>query len=194
MNFPPPLSESQLKLVAHFRTHGGEKHYAVARRQRWDALVPIIDQLTEKLLLAQRDAAAYQYLATGLHLAGTGYLTETQVDETVVLSEAQKADCRQLARLYDRQRPRLLPGEPPAPGQRITAKFKPDSFIGKAGSWHAGVVTTGIGADLFISIAGFSLNTLDDISQWVPCLDETEADVEIRQYWKRDRDNYPSTQ
>ena len=97
MDFPPPLSAAQRQLVAHFRTHGGEKHYAVARRQRWDALVPIIDQLTEKLLLAQRDAAAYQYLATCLHLSATGQLTEAQL-ESAPISPAQRADCLALLR------------------------------------------------------------------------------------------------
>jgi len=189
-----PLSEPQRKLVNHFRQHGSEKHYVVARRQRWDDLLPIIDDLVKKVLNFERESVAYQYLSSGLFLAGTGHITEAQLETSSALPVASRADCIQLARIYDRQRPRFMPDEPPAPGQRITAKFKPDSFIGKAGSWHTGVVTTGMGKDLFISIAGFSLNTLDDVLQWVPCLDETEQDVETRQYWEKPADNYPSAQ
>jgi len=100
MDFPPPLTDKQRGLVNYFRNNLQRPEFAVARRQQWHKLVPMIDKLTGKLLLAQRDAAAYQYLATGLHLSAAGHLTEEQIATASVLNNGQRQDCIQVARIY----------------------------------------------------------------------------------------------
>lgn len=183
MDHPSPLSESEQKLVRYFEQNLKRSEFAVARRQQWPNLLKMLEKCEDRIFQLTREKAAYQYLATAFQLVAGGFLREPGIVQSSMLSQAQKKDLFGVCAMHDRQRTRLLDKEPPAVGQRIMAKFKPDSYLGKYGSWHTGTVTldpSGLG----FSIPGTGVS-LDDIICWLPALDEEPHDVKKRQYFEQ---------
>jgi ribosome modulation factor len=95
MTFTSPLSDSEQKLVDYLRANHQRPAFAVACRQQWHLLLPMLDK-------AIGQAKAYQYLATGFQLAAGGFLTEEQIKASPMLTEAQQKDILTVRATYER--------------------------------------------------------------------------------------------
>jgi ribosome modulation factor len=95
MTFTSPLSDSEQKLVDYLRTNQKRPEFAVARRQQWHLVLPMLDK-------AIGQAKAYQYLATGFQLAAGGFLSEEQITGSAMLTEAQRKDLLTVRATYQR--------------------------------------------------------------------------------------------
>lgn len=184
MNQPSPLSESEQKLVDYLNRNHKRPEFAVARRQQWHKLLAMLEKYAQSQPQLTREKAAYQYLATAFQLVAGGFLREPAIANSDMLSKAQKQDLFGVCAMHDRQRARLMANEKPAVGQRITAKFKPDTYLGKYGSWHTGSINLYANGPMFdtLGVGGISF---DDIISWVPTLDEEPHDVEKRQRFEQ---------